>query len=46
MTAIFTGQYTIAVDQFSGADEAMGEQGGNACAECLAMECVGAEQLQ
>lgn len=25
---------------------AMGEQGDNACVKCLAMECVGAEQLQ
>lgn len=42
----FTGQFTIAVDQLSGADVAMGEQGDNACVECLVMKCVGAEHLQ
>lgn len=42
----FTGQFSITVDQFSGADVAMGEHGDNACVECLAMKCVGAEHLQ
>lgn len=42
----FGGQFTIAVDQLSGVDVAMGEQGDNACVECLVMKCVGAEHLQ
>ena len=37
---------TVTVDQLSGADVAMGERGDNACVECLAMKCVGAEHLQ
>lgn len=42
----FTGRLNAAVDQFSGSDEGMGEMGDNACVECLAMKCVGAEHRQ
>lgn len=42
----FAGRLNAAVDQFSGSDEGMGEMGDNACVECLAMKCVGAEHRQ